>query len=135
MGWVAWSSSNKKQGRVGTGDISKTSNNGQGRVGMGDMVKSSNNRHDIVGRGNMVKSSSSNQRMFMKFKFGESELCTCRQTAQDTEHVLQSCAPLKELSLRTRIWPSNTSLAEKLYGTCRELCQTTYFIEALGLHI
>ena len=74
-----------------------------------------------------------NQHMYRKFKVGKSELCTCGQAAQDTKHVLESCTLLEEL--RTKIWPKQTTLTQKLYGTACDLCRTTDFIEASGLFI
>ena len=71
--------------------------------------------------------------MFNKLKIGENDLCACGLAPQNTEHVLQSCTLLSDL--RTEIWPTNGTLAQKLYGTKQELTCTTDFIEASGLTI
>ena len=71
--------------------------------------------------------------MFNKLKIGENDLCACGLAPQNTEHVLQSCTLLSDL--RTEIWPTNGTLAKKLYGTKQELTCTTDFIETSGLTI
>ena len=71
--------------------------------------------------------------IFNKLKIGENGLCACGLAPQNTEHVLQSCTFLSDL--RTEIWPTNGTLAQKLYGTKQELTCTTNFIEASGLTI
>ena len=71
--------------------------------------------------------------MFNKLKIGENDLCACGLAPQNTEHVLQRCTLLSDL--RTEIWPTNGTLAQKLYGTKQELTSTTDFIEASGLTI
>ena len=71
--------------------------------------------------------------MFNKFKIGENGLCACGLAPQNTEYVLQSCTLLSDL--RTGIWITNGTLAQKLCGTKQELTCTTEFIEASGLTI
>ena len=72
------------------------------------------------------------QHMHKRFKVGDTELCSCGHAPENTEHVLQSC--ILQSHLRTRFWPSETSLDRKLYGTLDDLNCTTAFIEATGMN-
>ena len=54
------------------------------------------------------------QHMFKTFKVGQSGLCSCGESPETTEHVLQNCRLLD--SLRNEVWDTETALNTKLYG-------------------
>ena len=59
--------------------------------------------------------------------------CPCQTAPQSPEHVLQDC-PLNE-EARTKQWPNNTSMEEKLWGNLTQLRQTCEFFQETGLDI
>ena len=71
-----------------------------------------------------------NNHLFTKLRIGTTEQCPCRTGGQTTEHLLQSC-PLHE-TLRKRVWPTHTPVAQKLYGSVEDLERTAAFVEETG---
>ena len=63
-----------------------------------------------------------NSLMHGKLKLVPSPTCPCGQEDQTTEHVLQRC-PLHKTT-RDGVWPVNTPLTTKLYGSQQELEKT-----------
>jgi ribonuclease HI len=68
-----------------------------------------------------------------KLKLAASPLCSCGLEYQTAEHLLQRC-PLIEQQ-RKRVWPVETNVDKKLYGTVEELQKTTSFIDEAGLKL
>lgn len=71
--------------------------------------------------------------MYTKFKIGNTAMCTCGQTTQNAEHILQECTEY-EIS-RQAYWPQKTTLEQKLYGPLHELQRTVSFIQETKLQI
>lgn len=74
-----------------------------------------------------------NAHMYAKFKLTDSPHCSCGMEHQTTEHILQKCPQLEQL--RKDVWPLETELKRKLYGTMEELKKTAYFIDVAGLRL
>ena len=74
-----------------------------------------------------------NYHMYNKFKIGNSANCGCGHGHQTTEHVLQECTQLQET--RTKYWPEEHTLEEKLYGPLVELQKTVDYILDSGLTV
>ena len=49
------------------------------------------------------------------------------------EHILQRCP--NHTNIRNQLWPGNTTLQHKLYGTLEELRKTVCFIQQSGLSL
>lgn len=56
-----------------------------------------------------------------------SPICPCGEAEQDTTNILQTCK--NNQALRQQIWPSSTTIQEKLYGTVDVLQKTTKSVE------
>ena len=74
-----------------------------------------------------------NAHMYRKFKLVPAPTCPCDEEEQTTEHVLQRCKRFHQE--RIAIWPSETSLQQKLYGEVGDLKLTTQFISATGVTV
>ena len=63
--------------------------------------------------------------LYSKLRIGHTELCPYDTGSQTTENLLQSC-PVYE-PLRKGIWPDDTPVARKLYGSLGDLrCSATF---------
>ena len=71
--------------------------------------------------------------MNKKMKLVPSSICICNIEDQTTEHILQRCQ--NHTNLRNQLWPGNTTLHQKLYGTLEELRRTVSFIQQSGLSV
>ena len=71
-----------------------------------------------------------NYHLYTRFHIGESDQCLCRTGSQTAVHFLQSC-PITE-ALRREIWPENTPISQKLYGTLADLRNTVSFTKRTG---
>ena len=71
--------------------------------------------------------------LYSKLRINHTEQCPCGTGSQTTEHLLQSC-PIYE-PLRKGIWPDDTPVARKLYGSLGDLRCTVTFIEKTGVSI
>ena len=60
-----------------------------------------------------------NYHLCSKLRTGHTEQCPCGTGSQTKENLLQSC-PIYE-PLRKGIWPDQTPVARKLYGSLRDL--------------
>ena len=69
--------------------------------------------------------------MHRKFNIGESGTCPCGEAPETTEHVLQAC--VKHKDARAAVWPAETTLKTKLYGSKQDLRNTIEFINITGL--
>ena len=67
-----------------------------------------------------------NVHMNKKIKLITSSICICNIEDQTTEHILQRCP--NHTYIRNQLWPHNTTLEHKLYGTLEELRRTVSFI-------
>ena len=72
-----------------------------------------------------------NYHLATKLKLVPSPLCPCGQEDQTAEHILQRCHRFD--TLRQAIWPEDTPLQRKLYGSQGELIRTAEFILQTGL--
>ena len=68
-----------------------------------------------------------NYHLYSKLRIGYTAQCPCGSGSQTTEHLLQSC-PIYE-PLRKGIWPDDSPVACKLYGSLEDLWCTATFIE------
>ena len=69
----------------------------------------------------------------LRIGIGHTEQCPCSTGSQTTEHLLQSCPIYKPL--RKGIWPDDTPVACKFYGSLGDLKCTAIFIEETGVSI
>ena len=67
------------------------------------------------------------------FKVGETDLCSCGQTAETAQHVLQDCRLYS--TVRQSIWRERKDMHTKLYGPLPELDKTVAFIAQAGIGI
>ena len=74
-----------------------------------------------------------NAHMNKKMKLVPSSMCICNIEDQTTEHILQRCP--NHNNIRNQLWPDNTTLQQKLYGTLEELRKTVSFIQQSGLSV
>ena len=74
-----------------------------------------------------------NHHMHRRFRLAPSPSCPCGQAEQTTEHILQDCPELQDL--RKEIWPQQSSLQDKLYGTVEALRKTTDFVTRSHLRV
>ena len=72
-----------------------------------------------------------NAHMYKKMKLVASSMCICNIEDQTTEHILQRC-PNHTNNIRNQLWPDNTTLQQKRYGTLEELRRTVSFIQQSG---
>ena len=70
---------------------------------------------------------------YSKLRIGHTEQCPCGTGSQTTEHLLQSSQIYEPL--RKGIWPDDTPVALKLYGSLGDLRCTATFIEETGVSI
>uniref|UniRef100_A0A0B7BSN7 Reverse transcriptase zinc-binding domain-containing protein n=1 Tax=Arion vulgaris TaxID=1028688 RepID=A0A0B7BSN7_9EUPU len=61
----------------------------------------------------------------------DSAACTCGAPKQSPEHILQDCPSLS--SERLEIWPTETTLQDKLWGTGEDLKRTALFMSQNGV--
>ena len=69
-----------------------------------------------------------NAHMYKKFKICDSELCPCKASLMDTEHLLQYCQ--LHAAVRQDSWSDPTPLRDKLYGDLDDLRRTANFVRA-----
>ncbi|RUS85482.1 hypothetical protein EGW08_006758 [Elysia chlorotica] len=74
-----------------------------------------------------------NHHLYTKLHIGTSDQCTCQTGGQTVIHVLQHC-PMYE-NLRNLMWPQDTPMAQKLYGSLEDLRRTATFMSETGLSI
>ena len=74
-----------------------------------------------------------NAHMNKKMKLVLSSMCICNIEDQTTEHIPQRCP--NHTNIRNHLWPNNTTLQQKLYGTLEELRRTVSFIQQSGLSV
>ena len=74
-----------------------------------------------------------NAHMYKKLHLVQSAKCPCGEADQTTEHLLQTCMMYKVQ--RERVWPKQTKLDTKLYGTIEDLLKTLAFIDAAGVTV
>ena len=74
-----------------------------------------------------------NAHMNKKMKLVPSTMCICNIEGQTTEHILQRCP--NHTNIRNQLWPDNTVLQQKLYGTLEELKRTVSFIQQSGISV
>ena len=74
-----------------------------------------------------------NSHMNKKMKKVSSPLCPCGEAEQDSRHVLQDCR--QQHRERKELWPTATSLHEKLYGPVEMLQRTALFLTRTGLQV
>ncbi|RUS82318.1 hypothetical protein EGW08_009908 [Elysia chlorotica] len=74
-----------------------------------------------------------NHTLYTKLHIGTSDQCTCQTGGQTVIHVLQHC-PMYE-NLRNLMWPQDTPMAQKLYGSLEDLRRTATFMSETGLSI
>ena len=72
-----------------------------------------------------------NAHMCRKLKLVPSPTCTCGLADQTAEHILESC-PIYHQERRD-VWPEDTTLQTKLYGSYHQLERTADFISRTGL--
>ena len=66
-----------------------------------------------------------------KIGIAESSMCDCLIADQTLAHVLQDCTLHKHI--RKQIWPMETTLEAKLWGTAADLRRTVQFVTSTGL--
>ena len=71
--------------------------------------------------------------MFGKLHIGNTDVCPCGKQSMTAEHLLQHC-PLHQ-DCRRNVWPEETPLRVKLYGTREDLQRTDSFIRAIDIPI
>ena len=74
-----------------------------------------------------------NAHMHRKMKLVPSPTCSCGQEDQTAEHILQSCSLYQQE--RKEVWPEDTPLQTKLFGSREQLERTTRFISRTGLTV
>ena len=74
-----------------------------------------------------------NAYMNKKMKLVPSAMCICNIEDHTTEHILQRCP--NHTNISNQLWPDNTTLQQKLYGTLEELWRTVSFIQQSGLSV
>lgn len=74
-----------------------------------------------------------NSHMYYTMRLAPSPKCRCGEADETPEHVLQTCRLLTQP--RDRVWPERTSLQTKLYGTRRDLEETTSFVSQAELQL
>ena len=74
-----------------------------------------------------------NAHMNRKMKLIPSSMCICNIEDQTTQHIIQRCP--NHTNIRNQLWPDNTTLQQKLYGTLEELRITVSFIQQSGLSV
>ncbi|RUS91759.1 hypothetical protein EGW08_000467 [Elysia chlorotica] len=74
-----------------------------------------------------------NHHLYTKLHIGTSDQCTCQTGGQTVIHVLQHC-PMYE-NIRNLMWPQDTPMAQKLYGSLEDLRRTATFMSETGLSI
>jgi ribonuclease HI/endonuclease/exonuclease/phosphatase family metal-dependent hydrolase len=74
-----------------------------------------------------------NHHMCTRFRRTPSPLCSCGTAEQTTEHILQDCPGLQRL--REQMWPQETTLRDKLYGTVEALQRTADFVMNSNLQV
>ena len=72
-----------------------------------------------------------NAHMCRKLKLVPSPTCSCGLADQTAEHILESC-PIYHQERRD-VWPEDTTLQTKLYGSYHQLERTADFISRTGL--
>ena len=72
-----------------------------------------------------------NAHMHKRYKLVPSPKCPCGVEDQTAEHVLQKCK--RHDRERSKTWPQETTLHQKLYGDVDELRRTTTFIADTGV--
>ena len=68
-----------------------------------------------------------------RLKIGSTPLYDCRHSPQTPEHVMMSFLLTEQL--RRSIWPTETTLGAKLWGTREELHSTASFIEETSIKV
>ena len=66
-----------------------------------------------------------------KIGIAESSMCDCLIADQTPAHVLQDCTLHNHI--RKQIWPMETTLEAKLWGTAADLRRTVQFVTSTGL--
>ena len=74
-----------------------------------------------------------NAHMNKKMKLGPPSMCICNIEDQKTERILQRCP--NHTNIMDQLWPDNTTLKQKLYGTLEELRRTVSFIQQSELSV
>ena len=74
-----------------------------------------------------------NHHLHRRFRLVPSPLCPCGEADQTAEHILQDCGDLRDL--REEMWPTPTSLREKLYGPVGALRTTADFVLRTSLQV
>ncbi|RUS75877.1 hypothetical protein EGW08_016366 [Elysia chlorotica] len=72
-----------------------------------------------------------NHHLYTKLHIGTSDQCTCQTGGQTVIHVLQHC-PMYE-NIRNLMWPQDTPMAQKLYGSLEDLRRTATFIPSVAM--
>ena len=74
-----------------------------------------------------------NAHMCKKLKLVPTAVCPCGEGEQTTEHVFQHCK--RHDQERSAIWPTGTTIHQKLHGDAEDLIRTTECITTTGLTV